>query len=55
MGFEDYRIGFLIYLRSSGRWGVIEGVEVKGYMIRFVFEEEVEFIGFSVENGLEGS
>ena len=55
VGPEDHRTGFLIYPRSSGRWGVIEGVEVKGYMTRFVFEEEAELTGFSVENGLEGS
>lgn len=52
---EHRRIGFYIYSRSSGKWGVIEGVEVKGYVTRSVFGEEVEFIGFHVEDGLGGA
>lgn len=35
--------------------GCNKGVEGKSYMIRFVFGEEAKFMGFSVENGLEGA
>lgn len=51
---EDHRTGFYIYSRSSGKWGVITAVEGRSSTIRSVFGEEAGFLGFSVENGLEG-
>lgn len=55
MGLEHQRVGFCFYSTSSGKWSVIEGVEIKGCVTRSVFAEKGAFLGFSVENGLERS
>jgi len=50
---KDHRTGFHLYSRSSVKCGVIEEVEAKDCMMRFVFGVEAEFRRLSGRDGLE--